>query len=106
MNKNPERSGNYFHGRERDICLEVNIREGDRIVEVWLTGEEKRDMRSRERLKPLYREYKAKRFLVAVFESGEQDLAELTGRLLGYNRTRAARLEVEREGRQGAEAAL
>ena len=80
--------------------MEINIRDDSKIVEVWLTGEEKRDVDLRERLKPLYQEYK-KKYLVAVFESGEQNLEELTGSLLGYNRKRTVQLEMEREKRQG-----
>ena len=81
--------------------MEINVRDGDQIVEVWLTREEKRDAKLRERLKVLYQEYRAKKFLVAVFESGEQNLEELTGSLLGYNRKRVVQLEMEREKRQG-----
>ena len=38
---------------------------------------------------------------MAVFESGEQNLEELTGSLLGYNRKRVVQLEMEREKQQG-----
>ena len=81
--------------------MEVNVRDSSKIVEVWLTSEEKQDANLRERLKPLYQEFKAKKFLVAVFESGEQNLEELTGSLLGYNRKRVVQLEMEREKQQG-----
>lgn len=81
--------------------MEINVRDNSKIVEVWLTREEKQDDNLRERLKPLYQEYKAKKFLVAVFESGEQNLEELTGGLLGYNRKRVVQLEMEREKQQG-----
>lgn len=101
MNKNPEESGNCFRGRERDTVLEINVRDNSKIVEVWLTREEKQDVNLRERLKLLYQEYKARKFLVAVFESGEQNLEELTGSLLGYNRKRVVQLEMEREKQQG-----
>ena len=77
------------------------MRDSNQIVEVWLTREEKQDASLRERLKPLYQEYKAKKYLVAVFESGEQNLEELTGSLLGYNRRRVVQLEMEQEKQQG-----
>ena len=77
------------------------MRDSSKIVEVWLTREEKQNIRLQEQLKPLYQEYKDKKFLVAVFESGEQNLEELTGSLLGYNRKRVAQLEMEREKQQG-----
>ena len=81
--------------------MEINVRNNSKIVEIWLTREEKRDIKIRERLKPLYQECKTKKFLVAVFESGEQNLEELTGSLLGYNRKRTVQLEMEREKQQG-----
>ena len=81
--------------------MEINVRDNSKIVEVWLTREEKRDINIREQLRPLYREYKAKKYMVAVFESGERNLEELTGSLLGYNRKRVVQLEMEREKRQG-----
>ena len=81
--------------------MEISVSDNSKVVEVWLTGEEKQDAKLQERLKLLYREYKAKKFLVAVFESGEQNLEELTGSLLGYNRKRAVQLEMERERQQG-----
>ena len=82
--------------------MEINVRDINKIVEVWLTREERQDANIRERLKFLYQEYRAKKFLVAVFESGEQSLEELTGSLLSYNRKRAVQMEMEREKRQGA----
>ena len=81
--------------------MEINVRDDDKILEVWLTRAEKQDINLRERLKPLYQEYRAKKYLAAVFESGDQNLEELTGSLLGYNRKRIVQLEMKREKRQG-----
>ena len=80
--------------------MEINVRDSSKIVEIWLTKEEKQDVNLRDRLKDMYQEYKAKKYLVAVFESGEQNLEELTGSLLGYNRKRIVQLEMEREKQQ------
>ena len=81
--------------------MEIHVRDGSKLVEVWLTNSEKRDKNLRERLKPLYREYKEKDYLVAVFESGEQDLTDLTSSLLCDHRRRSAQREVtlERQSR-------
>ena len=81
--------------------MEINVRDDTKVVEVWLTQEEKQDAALREQLKPLYKEYKEKKYQVAVFESGNRDLWEETGALLCYNRKRLARMEVEREKQQG-----
>lgn len=81
--------------------MEIHVRDGSKLVEVWLTNSEKRDVELRERLKPLYREYKKNDYLVAVFESGEQDLTELTSGLLCDHRRRTAQREVELERQSG-----
>lgn len=81
--------------------MEIHVRNEKKIVEIWLSNAEKHDTNLRERLKPLYKEYTAKKYLVAVFESGEQDLTEATSSLLLYNRRRIAELEVEREKKRG-----
>ena len=52
--------------------MEINVRDDSKLVEIWLTNAEKRNAELRENLKPLYQEYKAKNYLVAVFESGER----------------------------------
>ena len=77
--------------------MEINVRDYCKIVEVWLSNSEKRDEFLRERLKPLYQKYNAQKYLVAVFESGDRDLADATSDLLCYNRKRSAELEVQRQ---------
>jgi len=77
--------------------LEINVRDDRKIVEVWLTREEHQDQASMVQLKPLYQQYRNKKYTVAVFLSGTQDLAEETGALLRHNRRRFAELEVKRK---------
>ena len=81
--------------------MEINVNDDTKIVEIWLTKSEREDAGLRERLKPLYKEYKAKKYMVAQFESGDQELEDITGALLIYNRKRSAQLEIEREKQQG-----
>ena len=81
--------------------MEIHVRDGSKLVEVWLTNSEKRDRELRDRLRLLYREYRKKDYLVAVFESGEQDLAELTSGLLCDHRRRSAQREVTLERQAG-----
>ena len=77
--------------------MEINVRDDRKIVDIWLTNEEQQDQALREKLKPLYKQYEAKKYKVAVFLSGSRDLAEETGALLRYNKKRTAELEVQRE---------
>ena len=81
--------------------MEINVNESSKIIEIWLTNAEKQDQELHEKLKLLYREFEAKKFLVAVFESGQRDLAETTSDLLCYNRRRSAEREVEQEKQMG-----
>ncbi len=69
-------------------------------MEVWLTREEQQDQASMVQLKPLYQQYRNKKYTVAVFLSGTQDLAEETGALLRRSRRRSAELEVKRRRRR------
>lgn len=80
--------------------MEINVRDDSKLVEIWLTNKEKGDAALREQLKPLYRGYKAKKYLVAVFQSGGRDVTDATSELLCHNRKRLAEQEGRRE-RQG-----
>lgn len=66
--------------------MEINICEDKKIVEVWLASGEKSDAG----LAGLYELYGSHGYLVAVFKSGDEDLAGLTAGLLLHNRNRLA----------------
>lgn len=80
------------------MCLEINIHDESKIVEIWLDRSEQADTQLHETLRPLYQEYGSKKYTVAVFQSGGQDLYEQTQQLLLYNRNRAAELEAKQQG--------
>ena len=86
--------------------MELKVNDNTKIVEVWMTNAEKNDPVIRENLKPLYAEYKKKKYFVAVFESGEKDLYQGTLDLLAYNKRRCAELEVQREKKKRASQAM
>lgn len=75
--------------------MRMNINEQSKIVELWLTRAERDDPALRESLKPIYRQYKDQKYLVAVFLSGEEELYQQTRDLLRYNRRRQAEKEVQ-----------
>lgn len=81
--------------------MEINVKDDRKTVEIWLTRAEKQDAVLRERLKPLYKEYRDRKYLVAVFQSGERDLTDATSDLICYNRKRLAEQETVRERQQG-----
>ena len=82
------------------IVTEVN--DAKKIVTIWLTNEEKNDMELRAGLKNLYAEYRAKKYMVAVFSSGSEDLYANTLDMLKYNKRRFAEQEVQREKQAAA----
>ena len=79
----------------------MEIRERNKIVELWLTREERDNPAFRESLEPIYQQYKDQNYLVAVFLSGEEDLYQQTRDLLLYNRRRLAEKEVQAEKQAG-----
>jgi len=81
--------------------LEMNVRDGQKLVEIWLTNAEKIDPVLREGLKEIYAKYKTKKYMVAVFESGKGDLYENTRDLLLFNR-RSAEKAVQQAKKQRA----
>ena len=82
--------------------MEMNVRDEQQLVEIWLTKAEKKDQELRAGLKDIYDMYKKKKYLVAVYESGEKDLYENVRDLLVYNKRRSAEREVQREKKRRA----
>lgn len=80
----------------------MNVRDDRKLVEIWLTNAEKIDPVLRAGLKEIYAKYKARKYMVAVFESGKGDLYENTRDLLLYNRRRSAEMAVQQEKKQQA----
>ena len=66
--------------------MEMNIRNDERIVEIWLTNPEKANEKLRDSLKPVFDKYRDMKYKVAVFQSGSRDLADSTAGLLLHNR--------------------
>ena len=66
--------------------MEINVNENKKIVEVWLSNEEKNNNVIKEKLKELYDKYKKTKYIVAVYESGSADLLSGTKSLLSQNR--------------------
>ena len=77
--------------------MEIDIHDDKKLVEIWLSRAEGQDDAVHEGLKPLYAEYKSKKYLVAVFRSGAENLEDATSDLLCFNKKRIAQLEVEKE---------
>ena len=82
--------------------MQVEILEDKKLVCLWLTRAESAEAGLRERLKPLCEEYREKKYMVAVYRSGDQELREVTGALLRYNRNLLAEREVQAEKESAA----
>ena len=77
--------------------MEMNVREDRKIVEIWMSSTEKGNAQLKESLKPMMKQYKAKKYTVVIFESGTHDLVDMTAGLLVYNRKRLVELEIKKE---------
>lgn len=80
--------------------MRMEVKDQSKVVELWLTREERNDQQFLDSLKPLYRQYQGQNYLVAVFYSGEEELYQQTRDLLLYNRRRAAEKQVQEQGQQ------
>ncbi len=77
--------------------MEINVRDDRKIVEVWLTNQEKKDKNLQKQMENLYQQYSQKKYFVVTYMSGNQDLVEETSALLCYNRKRLAEQEVRKK---------
>lgn len=75
--------------------METNFHKESKLVDVWLSKEDQASQGVQERLQELYRRCAEEKYTVAVFCSGQQDLAEETSALLFYNRRRSAERAVQ-----------
>jgi len=66
--------------------MEIIIKDDKKRIEVWLTRAERGDKQLRETLKPLFAEYKKKKYLCVIYSSGEGDLLINTRDLLLHNK--------------------
>lgn len=77
--------------------MEVNVNKHQKLVEIWLTNKDQSDATVQCQLLPLFNKFKSLGYLIAVYQSGKEDLYRRTSDLLTYNRKRLAQLEVEHE---------
>ncbi|MBQ2960579.1 MAG: hypothetical protein IJE09_05090 [Oscillospiraceae bacterium] len=83
--------------------MEMNVKDDVQIVEIWLSNAEKNDKQIRDSLQVVFDKYKKKKYMVAVFESGEKDLYQGTLDLLAYNRKLSAQKQVQRDKQRALE---
>ena len=81
----------------------MNVKDDVQIVEIWLSNAEKNDKQLRDSLQVVFDKYKKKKYMVAVFESGEKDLYQGTLDLLAYNRKLSAQKQVQRDKQRALE---
>lgn len=78
--------------------MEIFVQEQRKLVTVWLTRKEQEgDSALRKRLKLLYAGYAEKKYTVAEYHSGGEELYRNIRDLLLYNRRKLAEAEVQRE---------
>ncbi len=87
-------------GKKGGQSMEVDVHADQRLVCIWLTHADEKNQAVQRRLPPLYRQYQAKKYKVAVFHTGNDDLLDLTRSLLLDNRNR---LEANRMREEKAE---
>ncbi len=77
--------------------MEIEVYDTKKMVCVWLTHADQDDPAIQDQLKSLYLKYKQRKYCVAVFHSGHEDLEGLTRDLLQYNRKRTEEINMAAE---------
>lgn len=77
--------------------MELEVYDTKKMVCVWLTHADQEDSAIQNQLKSLYLKYKRRKYCVAVFHSGHEDLEGLTWDLLQYNRKRTEEISMAAE---------
>lgn len=76
--------------------MQLKVNEQTKIVQIWMTNDEKNDPRAQAKMKELCAQYKEKKYLVAVFYSGKNELYPSILDLLAYNKRKCAEATVQR----------
>lgn len=66
--------------------MELTVNKAGKYACIWLTRADKTDSLVMEQMQHFIDEFKLKKYRVAIFESGEQDLGEKMKELLVYNK--------------------
>ncbi len=77
--------------------MELEVYDTKKMVCIWLTHADQDDPAIQDQLKSLYLKYKQRKYCVAVFRSGHEDLEGLTRDLLQYNRRRTEEISMAAE---------
>lgn len=77
--------------------MQIEIIKKNKLVLIWLTGNESDDPKTNAKIKPIIKRYHAQQYTVVVFRSGKQELCALTSELLKYNRQLFAEQELKGE---------
>ncbi len=66
--------------------MQIEVNEQFKFASVWLTNEEKNDTDIIKSLQPVIKKYREMKYRFVVFQSGNQNLLELTKGLLAHNK--------------------
>lgn len=77
--------------------MEIIVQEQRKLVTVWLNRKDQENSALQEQLKSLYAGYAEKKYTVAEYHSGGEELYRNILDLLLYNRRKLAEAEVQRE---------
>ena len=69
----------------------MTVHDETKFVEIWLTKDEAKEAVFREKLIPVCKGLKKKKYLVAVYESGSRDLTDGMEALMKINREKIAK---------------
>lgn len=83
--------------------MRIQVNDEKKLAIIWLTNTDQADQEQGQKLRFLYQEYSAKKYTVATFRSGQENLAALTSHLLCHNRVCAAKAELRQADQEQKE---
>lgn len=72
--------------------MQIDVSHQTKLTTIWLTRTEQQDPTIKVQLDKIYADCRNKKYTVAVFHSGSNDLYRQTSGLLCYNRRRSAQI--------------
>lgn len=74
--------------------MQIVVNDDAKVVELWFKNGENPDSAIPSDIAPMVADYREKKYLICLYQSGTGDLSKLTSQLLVHNHQQTARLQV------------
>lgn len=85
------------------MLIVINVNDSSKIVSLWFTNEDPHGQPLPEDIRKMCSDYRKRKYMIAIFRSGKEDLFENTFALLKHNRQQIAENEVRQARLSGSQ---